>query len=578
MHLAPLSRSMTRRSIRIGALLLCLVLTLAACAPAQQVPAAPATTVQAPAQAEQATPGAAAAPVPAVQGQPKRGGSMTIAYKDDLATLDPAVGYDWTNWPAEKMVFDGLLDYDDTTTIVPGLAAEMPQVNADASQYTFKLRHGVKFQNGRELKAEDVAYSLTRVIDPATKSPGAGFFLGIKGAKDLADGKATSLAGIKVVDDYTVQFTLEAPDVTFLNKMALNFAFIVPKEEVQKQGENFGHQPVGTGPFVLKGWTSGQQLVFERNPNYYMPDLPYLDKVTIQVGVTPDVALLRLEKGEIDLMGDPIPAADYVRISQDPAWKDRLVKQPQVSTIYIAMNTRVKPFDNVKVRQALNHAINKERIVKLLNGRGTVANQILPPLMPGYDPAYQGYDYNPDKAKALLTEAGYPNGFSTSIECIAVDPQPKLCESFQQDLASVGVKVDIKTLAGSTVIDDGGTEGKAPMIWSGGLGWIQDYPDPDDFYAPILGCGSAVPGGWNWPWLCDKAIDARAVAALGITDRAARLKEIQAIFAALMDQAPWVPVYNGEYDMAHSATLQGKPTDFAHPEHTIRYERLWQNK
>jgi len=575
MQLVAVSRSVTGRPIRIAALTLCLMLVLSACAPSAPAPSQPAAATQAPAQA---APTIAAAPSPAAQGQPKRGGSMIIAYKDDLATLDPAVGYDWTNWPAEKMVFDGLLDYDDTTNIVPNLAAEMPQVNSDASQYTFKLRQGVKFQNGRELKADDVVYTLTRVIDPATKSPGAGFFMGIKGAKDLADGKTTSLEGVKALDDYTVQFTLEAPDVTFLNKMALNFAFIVPKEEVQAQGENFGHKPVGTGPFTLKEWTSGQQLVFQRNPNYFMPDLPRLDQVTIQVGVTPDVALLRLEKGDIDLMGDPIPAADFVRLSQDPAWKDRLVKQPQVSTIYIAMNTRVKPFDDPKVRQALNYAINKERIVKLLNGRGTVANQILPPLMPGYDPAYKGYEYNPDKAKALLAEAGHPDGFSTSIECIAVDPQPKLCESFQQDLAKVGVKVEIKTLAGSTVIEDGGTEGKAPMIWSGGLGWIQDYPDPDDFYAPILGCGSAVPGGWNWPWLCDKAIDAKAVAALAITDREARLKEIRAIFAALMDQAPWVPVYNGEYDMAHSTTLQGKPTDFAHPEHTIRYDRLWQNK
>jgi len=313
---------------------------------------------------------------------PQKGGEMIVAYKDDLATLDPAIGYDWTNWPAEKMVFDGLLDYDEGTTIQPRLAASLPEVNADATIYTFKLRQGVKFHNGRELTADDVVYSITRVLDPKTGSPGAGFYVGIKGAQELIDGSAASVAGIQALDANTVQFTLASPDVTFLNKMALNFAFIVPKEEVEKEGENFGHKPTGTGPYTLKEWKSGEFLVFERNPDYFFEGRPFLDKVTIQVGVAPDVALLRLEKGEIHLMGDPPPGADWARVSADPAWKERLEIQPQVSTVYIAINVAAPPFDNVKVRQALNHAIDKQRIVQLLNGRATVANQVLPPLMP----------------------------------------------------------------------------------------------------------------------------------------------------------------------------------------------------
>ena len=156
--------------------------------------------------------------------------------------------------------------------------------------------------------------------------------------------------------------------------------------------------------------------------------------------------MLRLEKGDIQLMGDPPPGADWARISADPAWAARLEKQPQVSTIYIAINTTAKPFDNVLVRQALNYAIDKQHIIQLLNGRGTVANQVLPPLMPGYDKSYTGYEYNPDKAKALLTQAGIADGFETSIECISVDPQPKLCESFQADLAKVGIKLTINSL------------------------------------------------------------------------------------------------------------------------------------
>jgi peptide/nickel transport system substrate-binding protein/oligopeptide transport system substrate-binding protein len=514
-----------------------------------------------------------AAPTAAAGGGPQKGGEMIIAYKDDLATLDPAIGYDWTNWPAIKLVFDGLLDYDEGTTIMPRLAESLPSVSADGLTYTFKLRKGVKFTNGREFVADDVVYTITRVLDPKTGSPGAGFFVGIQGSQEFMDGTAPSVEGVKALDASTVQFTLASPDVTFLNKMALNFAFIVPKEEVEKEGENFGHKPTGTGPYMLKEWKSGEFLAFERNPNYFFEGRPYIDKITIPVGVAPDVALLRLEKGEIQIMGDPPPGADWARITADQAWKDRIEVEATVNTTYIAINVTAPPFDNVQVRQALNHAIDKQRIVQLLNGRATVANQVLPPLMPGYDASYTGYDYDPDKAKQLLAEAGFPDGFETSIECIAVDPQPKLCESFQQDLAKVGIKLTINTLAAPNVIDDAGN-GRTPLVWSGGLAWTQDYPDPDDFYAPILGCDSNVPGGWNWSRYCNEEVHAKSVELLAMTDRSARLEAYKPLFKALMDDAVWVPVINGQYTVAHSEKLHGQPT-LTHPEHLFSYETMW---
>ena len=504
---------------------------------------------------------------------PQKGGSMIIAYKDDLATLDPAIGYDWTNWPAIKMVFDGLLDYDSGTQLMPRIAEAMPTVSEDGTVYTFKLRQGVKFHNGRELTADDVVYTITRVLDPNTGSPGAGFYVGIKGAQEFIDGSATTVEGIQALDANTVEFTLSAPDVTFLNKMALNFSFIVPKEAVEEAGENFGHAPIGTGPFILKEWKSGESLTFERNPDYFYEGLPYLDSVIIQVGVAPDVALLRLEKGEIHMMGDPPPGADWTRIANDPAWANRIEKQPQVNTTYIAINTTMPPFDQLEVRQALNHAIDKQRIVQLLNGRATIANQILPPLMPGHDPNYTGYEYDPEKAKALLSEAGFPDGFETSIECISVDPQPKICESFQQDLAKVGIKLTINALAAPNVIEDAGN-GKTPLVWSGGLAWTQDYPDPDDFYAPILGCDSNVPGGWNWARYCNEELHAQSIELLAMTDQAARIEAYKPFFKTLMDDAVWVPVINGEYDVAHSEKLHGQPT-LIHPEHLFIYETMW---
>jgi len=559
-RLSALRRALLRSAL--GALLLAL---LAACGGAPAV----------------APDAGAATPAPgggAAAGTPQPGGTMTVAYQNDIATLDPAIGYDWNNWPMEKMVFDALMDYDKGTTLVPQLAAEMPKVNADATVYTFKLRPGVKFQNGRALNADDIVYTITRVLAPATKSPGQGFFLTIKGAQEFIDGKATSVEGIKKIDPLTVEFTLAQPDVTFLNVMALNFAFIVPKEEVEKYKDDFGHHPVGTGPFIFDTWTSGQKITFKKNPSYFKPELPYLDGVEVQIGATPEVNVLKLEKGELDLLGDTLPPSEFVRLSQDQAWQNRIVHQTWVNTSYIAINTQFKPFDNVKVRQAINMAINKDQIVKLMNGRAQVAKGILPPLMPGYDPNIKGYDYSVDKAKALLAEAGFPDGFKTSITCVSVDPEPKMCESFQTDLKKIGVELEINALSNSTVIANASTPDKTPLTWSGQLAWTQDYPDPADFYGPILSCSSAQPGGWNWSWYCNKDLDAQANKALGMLDHDARMKAYQQINQKLMDDAVWVPVYHLEQYIGHSDALHGDKSDFLHPVHTFMYERLWKGK
>ena len=513
---------------------------------------------------------------PALNTTPQKGGAIVVTYKDDLATLDPAIGYDATNWPAIKMVFDGLLDYDSNIALEPRLAEALPQVSADGLTYTFKIRKGVKFQNGRELVADDVVYSITRVINPETGSPGAGFFMGIQGAREFVDGKSISVSGIQAIDPTTVAFTLTTPDVTFMNKMALNFAYIVPREEVEKAGGNFGHKPVGTGPFILKDWVADQQLVFERNPNYFFEGRPFLDKITIKMGVDPSDALLQLEKGEIQLIGDPPPADDWTRIATDPAWKNRIEIKPAVNTTYIAINVTQKPFDNVKVRQALNYAIDKGRIVQLLNGRATAANQILPPLMPGYDKSYTGYEYNPDKAKKLLADAGFPNGFETSIECISVDPQLKICESFQQDLARVGIKLTNNTSSPANVINFA-QKGKSPLVWTGGLAWTQDYPDPDDFYTPILSCATNLDGEWNWSRYCNQILDAQSKELLTVADRNARMTGYAAFFKTLMDEAVWVPVINGNYTIAHSEKLIGQPT-LTHPEHLFLFETMWLSK
>ncbi|HZS87164.1 MAG TPA: ABC transporter substrate-binding protein [Chloroflexota bacterium] len=508
---------------------------------------------------------------------PVHGGVLTQGFQNDLATLDPAIGYDWNNWPAEKMVFDGLLDYNSGTTIVPRIAASLPAISDGGRVYTFTLRHGVRFQNGREVTADDVAYTINRVLDPKTKSPGSSFFLLIDGAQDVVNGKAKTAKGIQVLNRYTVRFTLTQPDVTFLNVMAMNFAYIVPKEVVAAEGANFGHKPVGTGPFIMKQWIAGQKIVFVRNPHYFLPGVPYLDGVTFLIGLAPEVALLRLQSGELDMLGDPIPGADFIRIRDDPRYQNQLVRYVQPETSYLTLNTQMKPFDNLKVRQAINMAIDKERVVRIRNGRGVVANQVLPPLMPGYDRSYHGYPYDPAAAKKLLAEAGYPHGFSTQIYVLNVDPQPRIAQSFQHDLAAIGINASVVPLASATLIDQASTPHKTPMVWSGGEAWLQDFPDPSDFYGPILSCASAVQGGWNWAFFCDKKLDDTAARLKGLTDRSARLAGYRALYRAVMAQAPWVPVDNDVAYVMHSPHIHGGATDFAHNVHTFFYERLWKS-
>ncbi|MBY5828148.1 ABC transporter substrate-binding protein [Rhizobium ruizarguesonis] len=509
---------------------------------------------------------------------PKQGGDIVVTYKDDITTLDPAVGYDWVNWSMIKSLYSRLMDYaPGTPNPVPSLA-ESFTVSPDGLIYTFKLHKGVKFSNGREVVASDVKYSIERAVDPKTQGPGAGFFGAIKGFEDETGGKTTTLSGIETPDDSTVIFNLSRPDATFLHVLAINFASVVPKEAVEAAAGDFGKKPVGSGTFILKDWTIGQQLVFERNKDYFVKGVPYIDSFKVEVGQEPLVALLRLQKGEVDIAGDGIPPAKFLEIKNSADGAQMIVDGEQLHTGYITLNTKVKPFDNVKVRQALNMAINKDRITRILNGRATPANQPLPPLMPGYDKAFTGYAYDVAKAKALLAEAGYPDGFETVLYSTNTDPQPRIAQAIQQDLAAVGVKAEVRALAQANVISAGGTEGEAPMIWSGGMAWIADFPDPSNFYGPILGCAGAVPGGWNWSWYCNADLDKRAVAADSMSDPAKAAERTAAwgkVFTDIMADAPWIPVINERRVVAKSLRMGGADNIYIDPTRVINYDAIY---
>jgi len=508
-----------------------------------------------------------------------QGGDMIVTYQEDVATLDPAIGYDWQNWSMIKSLFDGLTGYEPGTTDLRLELAQSHEISDDGLVHTFVLKDGIKFHNGREIDASDVKYSLERVTNPETRSPGAGFFNMIEGFDTWNNGEGEGLSGVKAIDDKTVEITLNRPDATFGHVMALNFASVVPREAVEASGEDFGREPVGSGAYRLAEWTPGQQVVFERFEDYHRDGVPKLDQVTFRIGLEPTVALLRLENGEADILGDGIPPAQFLQVMNDPDRADNVVEGGQLHTGYVTMNTQMEPFDNVEVRRAMNMAINKKRIVQMINGRAVPANQPLPPTMPGYADDYEGYPYDPDKAKAALADAGYPDGFSTELYVMNVDPNPRIAQAIQQDLSEIGVDVEIRNLAQANVIAAGGEKDQAPMIWSGGMAWIADFPDPSNFYGPILGCGGAVSGGWNWAWYCNEEIDNRAAdadAMVGPDRTDERIDAWRQIYLDIMQDAPWIPIFNEQRFTYHSDKIAGDDSLFVDPVHIpVNYDYVY---
>jgi len=473
------------------------------------------------------------------------GGTLVATTSGDPQDLDPAISYAWSDYNLLHNVFEGLLGYKpNSTTLTPLLATAWPVVSKDGLQWTFTLRKGVLFQApvNREVRAGDVKYSWERVLNPKTASPGATFFLDIAGAPQFNAGKAKDVSGITALGPYTLRIQLLKPYAPFKYVCAMPFAYVVPHEVVARYPKDFSHHAVGTGPFVLSQWVRDQQVVFVRNPHYFQPGLPYLDKVILKVVPQPTVSILQVQRGQADLITDDPASLDYLRLHGDPRWSNRLFSVASVATSYMWMDTLSPPFNNRLVRQAVAMAIDKKRIVAVQTaGTGKATGGVLPPLMPCYNPHLRTWPYDLARARKLLAQAGYPHGFSTTITASGTSSAAARVEQIiQRDLARVGINVTIKMATGSTYTTMISTP-KAVDI--GDTGWTMDFPDPSDFIDPILTSTAAVQGGSNFAFYRNPTVDALAAQADHTLNQAQRCGLYNRLEQIIVDDAPWVPLY-----------------------------------
>ena len=502
--------------------------------------------------------------------------TLRLAIPSDVNSLDPAIAYDVIAWPLVRLMYNGLVDYDDELNLVPWQSRSW-NVSEDGRTLTFALRPGIRFSNGREISARDYVYTLQRILEPKTKSPGQGFFRNIVGARAFQDGKASAVTGLSAPNDTTFVIQLEQPDLTFLHVLAMPFAFVVPREEVAKHPDNFSQHPVGSGPFVMTLWQRGSHLRFERSPTYAHLEAIRLNAVDIRIGGDETLHMMMFERGETDIASitaTGIPAPDFIRVMNTPRLKQLVESQSLNATYYLSLNNEIPPFDNVKVRQALNYAVNRERIISLISDRGVLAKGVLPPGMPGFNPELTGYGYDPEKARTLLAEAGFPKGFQTELLMVSQnDTESKIAQVVQQDLKNVGITVDLKPVTGATRIEALSTR---KSVAFGTFAWYQDYPDPSNFMDVLLNGNRITDVNCNnAAFYNNPAVNALLEGAAHDIHQDRRLELYRQAEEIIVKEAPWVFLYHPKMYVLRQPWLKGMKLNPVWP---YQFEKLWLEK
>lgn len=427
------------------------------------------------------------------------GGEYRVPLASEPVTLDPALYTDIYAMNVAANIFDGLVEFDKNLNVVPAIA-KVWKISRDHRTYTFRLRKGVRFHNGREVKADDFVFSFSRILSPEIESPAASFFLNIIGAKEFREGKRKEVTGLTALDSYTLKVELEEPFAPFLSILAMINAKVIPKEAMSP---DFGKQPVGTGPFRFRSWDPGKDIVLEANQGYF-EGRPYLDALRFRIypNIEWEKIFADFEKGLLEQ--SIVPSNRYELVISDASYRKRykLISKPQLNLVYIGMNAKADPFKDHRVRQAIYYAVDRQKITQEITKRGSVpARGVLPPGIAGFDPNFRGYPYNPKKALELLAEAGYPEGRGLApIEIWTVskgESVRKELEAYKHYLAKVGLKLVPRVAENWKEFLGLINKKKVQMFYAA---WYADYPDADNFLYVLFHSKSRINRmGYNNP-------------------------------------------------------------------------------
>jgi ABC-type transport system substrate-binding protein len=468
-----------------------------------------------------------------------QGGKLVRLYSDP-PTLDPHLTTDNVSGGLVNEIYGGLVTIDLDLKVVPDLA-ESIDISPDGTVYTFTLRRNAVFHDGKPVTAQDVQWSLERVADPATQAPVADQYLAdIVGVREKLRGEASSIQGVKVIDDHTLEITIDAPKAYFLSKLTYPTAFVLDRDNVEGN-PNWLRQPNGTGPFKLAEYEVGTTIRLTRHDGYHL-GAPHLDE--IEFILSGGTAMLMYENNEIHLTGVGLADLDRLLDPSEPL-NSQLIQAPSTFSVeYIGMNVNQPPLDDPKVRQALNLAINKEAIAtQVLQNVRRPANGIIPPGFPSYNPDLRSYEYNPERAQQLLQESKYGDDLD-NLPRITLNISGSFGANVPLDLEVIlqswenelGIQVDIQQTEWATFLQD--LHARRYQMFT--VAWGADYPDPENFLDILFHSQSDN----NHGAYSNLEVDALLEQARVEQDQDARFELYNRIEQMILDDAPWVPLWN----------------------------------
>lgn len=450
----------------------------------------------------------------------------------DPPSLDPIHSTDTTSATIVLKIFDGLVDQDpETLKIIPSLA-ESWEISDDALTYTFHLKQGVRFHNGREVTSADVRYNFERCLTPSNRSERSWVLTPIKGAKELLAGSVQTLEGLETPDDSSVIIHLETPFAPFLSYLALESARVAAREGIES--ESF--QPIGTGPFKFVSWEHDIRVIVDCNKDYHGGSVS-LERVEFEIIPDVGVAFQKFIAGELDFV-DEIPPGQLKLIKEK--YPESVRMWPYIRIEYVGFNQTRPPFkDNTKLRQALSWAVDRKSIVEsLFEGAAEIPTGILPPGIPGRDDSLEGYGYDPSKAKALLAEAGYPDGKGLpelSLWYNTNERHEQVMQFIQSNLSDIGVKSRLRSLDWPAYLK--ACESFEPDMFR--MGWVADIPDADNFLYILLDSSQKGAQG-NYSGFSNPAFDRLVEQARIVTDTDQRNEMYRKADRIAVEEACWI--------------------------------------